>query len=243
MAGGNLRYNGSFTHCENIDDMSREPVRVGDVLRNPAMLWGMLRDYLGLGRRRRLPPVNDLDRIREFLNTRASYVSQVSLYGYLRTRTGMRYPELFDDDVFVESINIAKWQVWLACLSDLAVYAGGLLMQHPRALPSQVTRLIQEVVADILEHTGIPDEAGDRFAESADHLRQRLAHCDWRSVTDDEAPFLESPAALVEWAPVMEELKQLDDEIVKNSVRFRWQSVRRELRRALDAGALLGCED
>jgi len=207
------------------------------------MLWSMLRDYLGFGRRRRLPPVNDHDSLKDFLNTRASYVSQVSLYGYLRTRTGMRYPELFDDDVFVESINIAKWQVWLACLSDLAVYAGGLLMQHPRATTSQVSRLVQAAVSDILEQTGVPAEAGERFTDSIDNLRQRLSGVDWRSVTDDEAPFSESPAALIEWAPVMKELKQLDDEIVKNSVRFRWQKVRRELRRALDAGALLGCED
>ena len=47
------------------------------------------------------------------------------------------------------------------------------------------------------------------------------------------------PAALVEWAPIVEDIKQLDQHIVRNSVRFRWQEVRRDLRRDLDADAVL----
>jgi hypothetical protein len=56
----------------------------------------------------------------------------------------------------------------------------------------------------------------------------------------DEAAFTESPAGLVRWAPVIDELKQLDEEIVRNSVRFRWQEVRRDFARHLDARAMLG---
>jgi len=39
---------------------------------------------------------------------------------------------------------------------------------------------------------------------------------------------------------VTEELKVLDEEIVKNSVRFRWQEIRRALRDDLDATHVLG---
>jgi hypothetical protein len=63
--------------------------------------------------------------------------------------------------------------------------------------------------------------------------------CDWTRVTDDEAAFSESPSALVRWAPIVEELKQFDEGIVRNSVRFRWQEIRRDLRRCLDARAVL----
>jgi hypothetical protein len=37
----------------------------------------------------------------------------------------------------------------------------------------------------------------------------------------------------------MDTLKELDDEIVRNSVRFRWQEVRRDLAQHLDARAVL----
>ena len=41
------------------------------------------------------------------------------------------------------------------------------------------------------------------------------------------------------WAPVKDELKELDEEIVRNSVRFRWQEVRRDFARHVDYRALL----
>ena len=51
------------------------------------------------------------------------------------------------------------------------------------------------------------------------------------------------PSALVEWAPIVDELKQMDEEIVINSVRFRWQKVRQDLREALDAGSVLAMDN
>jgi 2'-5' RNA ligase len=71
-------------------------------------------------------------------------------------------------------------------------------------------------------------------------VRDRVARTDWLAVGKDEAAFTESPAGLVRWAPVMDELKELDEEIVRNSVRFRWQEVRRDFSRHLDLQAVLG---
>ena len=197
-------------------------------------------EYFGLARPRRVEPVVDRAGLAAFLHARASFVAQTSLYGYLRTRAGMRYPELFDDDPFVASINIAKWHIWLACLSDLAVYAGGLLQRAGAATPGQVGVLMQALVARVLDDTGVPGDAGPGFAEHAQQVRARLALVDWAAVDDGEQAFSASPDALIRWAPVLDELKQLDEAIVRNSVRFRWQEVRRDLRACLDARAVLG---
>lgn len=196
-----------------------------------------MREYLG-GSRRRTVPITDRDALAAFLETRSSYMAQTSLYGYLRTRAGMRYPELFDDDPFVESINIAKWNVWLACLSDLAVYSGGLLARHGEADAAGAT--VIRIVDQLIEKTGVPADAGPEFPAQVERLRERLVCCNWAEVSDDETPFSESPDALVRWAPVIDELKALDAGIVRNSVRFRWQEVRRELRACLDGAAVLG---
>jgi hypothetical protein len=205
-------------------------------------LWTTLLDYLGAGRGRHATPITGHDGLQRFLETRSNYVAQTSLYGYLRTRAGMRFPELFTDDVFVASINIAKWQLWLACLADLSIYAGGLLAQRTQAPPEQIRALMSGVVESILEATGVPADAGSEFAAGVQRVRARIALCDWARVHDDETAFSESPAALVRHAPIVDELKQLDEPIVRNSVRFRWQDVRRELRRDLDAVAVLGAD-
>ncbi|WP_199797614.1 hypothetical protein [Pseudazoarcus pumilus] len=197
-----------------------------------------LRNYVGLGRKRE-DPVRDVAGLAHFLDTRASFVAQTSLYGYLRTRAGMRYPELFDDDPFVVSINIAKWQIWLACLSDITAYAGVQLARQRGASADQVRDIVRAALAEVLERTGVPEEAGEAFADNAARVRERIAGCDWSAFVDEEAAFTESPGALVEWAPIVDHLKQLDADIVRNSVRFRWQEVRRDLRRSLDADAVL----
>jgi hypothetical protein len=201
--------------------------------------WKTLHEYLIAGLKRRPEPLNDPQSLRHFLETRASYIAQTSLYGYLRTRAGMRYPELFDDDVFVASINGAKWHMWLACVSDLAVYLGGMLRLKAPGSPVDVGRLMRETVNRILEDAGVPEDADNEFPEHAGRVRARLEHCDWNAVTDDEGPFSESPAALVRYAPIIEELKQLDAEVVMNSVRFHWQEVRRHVREHMDAEAVL----
>jgi hypothetical protein len=196
-------------------------------------LWSYL-----LGKRN--ARIGDRAALQRFLETRANLVAQTTLYGYLRTRAGMRYPQLFDDEVFVRSINVAKWQLWLACLADLAVFTGGLLASRSNARPEVIGELMRAVAEAVLEGNGIPADAGSDFAAGAQQVRARLALCDWSSVPDDDTPFFESPAALVRYAPILEELMQLDAPIVRNSVRFGWQEIRRELRRDLDAAAVLG---
>ena len=194
----------------------------------PGELWAMLRSYLGLQREALEGPIDSAESLGRFLDERASFLAQTSLYGYLQTRAGMRYPELFDDDAFVASINVAKWQLWLDCLSDLAVYAGSRIAQHRPDETPRLASALTEVVDEVLVHVGTPPEAGPEFRAHAERVRARVARTDWLAVGPDEAAFTESPAGIVRWAPVKDELKVLDEEIVRNSVRFRWQAVRRD---------------
>lgn len=207
------------------------------LLASPASLWRVIHGYVGGARRGRGEPVADRAALQRFLDSRASFVAQMSLYGYLRTRAGMRYPELFSNDEFVKAVDAAKWQMWLACLSDLSVYAGGLLARRGRADTARIAALMQATLEAVLSASGVTHDPA-----RVERVRTRLALCDWTAVPDDGTPFSESPRVLIECAPIVDELKQLDEEIVRNSVRFRWQQVRRELRRALDADALMASE-
>ena len=195
-----------------------------------------LREHFRPGRRR--VRVTDASSLADFIDSRASYVAQASLYGYLRTRAGARYLELVSRPEFAAAMNVAKWQLWLACVSDLAVYAGGLVRRDTRAGNAATGEFMRRIVATLLERSGTPAEAGPDFDAAAARLRERVDAYDWSDFDDGGGAFTESPAALVRWAPILDELKALDEDIVRNSVRFRWQEVRRELRDSLDAGRL-----
>ena len=198
-----------------------------------------LPDYFNVGSKWRQKVIEDREALEYFLNARASYVAQMSLYGYLRTRAGQRYPILFENDAYVASINIAKWHMWLACLSDISVYAGGMLAQDQPQENEKVRSLMLTCLENVFAEIGIPEETDGEFPEHRERLLTRLRNIDFTQVADGEAPFSESPPALVHYAPIIKALKELDEEIVINSVRFRWQEVRRDLRKNLKAELVL----
>lgn len=209
--------------------------RIGHRFRGGLALF---REYFGLGGKVHKQPVDSIDALQTFIGTRASLIAQTSLYGYLRTRAGQRYPELFDNDEFIVSINIAKWHMWLACLSDLSVFAGGLLAHRTSLSEENVRDVMVALVDRLLAETGTPAEADADFPDHAQRVRQRIALTHWHGVEDGESCFQASQDTLVQRAPIMRELMALDEPIVRNSVRFHWQEIRRELREYLVAEAL-----
>lgn len=212
------------------DNVAVHPKPVSRLL-EPLLRW--------FRRWRRAEPIRNAAELRSFLQTRASHVAQMTLYGYLRTRAGTRFPELFDNDAFIASMNIAKWHVWLACLSDLAVHAGTVLRRNGAGPPAAVGALLGRLVDEILLETGTPQDAGPEYPAHAQRVRARLALCDWNGKGEDDSAFLESPTALVYWAPIVDDLKALDEQIVRNSIRYRWHEVRRELHGNLDAAGVM----
>lgn len=200
--------------------------------------WGMLGDYVGIGRKRKIRPIADQDSLAEFIASRASHVAQASLYGYLRTRSGTRFPTLFENPDILASINIAKWHIWLACVSDLSVFTGQCMYQSGIFDERAIAELVPQALQQLLDETGEPEEAGKDFVASREKIVQRIATCDWKLERDDDTVFSQSPEALFYWSPIADELKQRDEIIVKNSIRFRWIEVRRSLRKLLDCETL-----
>ena len=60
--------------------------------------------------------------LQNFVQERSAHVTQTTLYGYLKTRIGTRYVAMLEDEKFAESINIAKWNIYVVAISDLTLY-------------------------------------------------------------------------------------------------------------------------
>lgn len=200
--------------------------------------WQMLGDYVGIGKNKKNEVIVDCDSLAIFLGTRASHVAQTSLYGYLRTRAGTRFPEMFENPDILQSINIAKWHIWLACVSDLSLFAGQCMYQSGKLDEAAIQQLLPAALQQVLAETGEPEEAGSDFVGAREKIVQRITNCDWKLERDDDTVFSQSPEALFYWSPIADELKDQDESIVKNSVRYRWIEVRRSARMLLDFEAL-----
>jgi GH43 family beta-xylosidase len=147
---------------------------------------------------------------------------------------------MFENPGLLLSMNMAKWQIWLACYSDLCVYLGGLVFHRVDTTSDDVANLLTGVFDRSMDTLGTPEDAAPEFEANVEETRQRIANTDYSTISDDETAFTRSPEALYKWAPIDDELKARDKIIVKNSIRFRWQEIRRSARSVLDAEGLTG---
>lgn len=192
--------------------------------------------------RRDKAPIDSVAALCGFVSTRAAFVAQKKLYGYLKARMGTRYPSMFEDEVFVASVNIAKMHVFAAALSDLAVHAvvrvgAGAALDGPGRI----------ALARTCFRAGLADNAADMRDEATlaawlTAFDARLDGIQWANLEAGGDAFSESPRALLHWAPIADGLKRYDAEIVENSIRFAWIEIRRELARRLDARAVAADE-
>ena len=67
--------------------------------------------------------INNYDDLKNFIQKKSAWISQVTLYGYLKTRMGAKYVLMFEDEIFLGSINKAKWNIYSAALQDFCLYS------------------------------------------------------------------------------------------------------------------------
>jgi len=182
--------------------------------------------------------IQNIDNLVEFIQTRSAYVAQTSLYGYLKTRMGTRFRQVFEDDKFLPSINKAKWRTYGACLSDLTVFAAALTGTENRLGKNEISDLARKCFATAVQQTFDDAEANEVRAEVVERFEARLEQTHWPNAAIGETAFTSSPIVLLEAAPIADELKERDVEIVTNSIRFRWRDVREQLRKRIDRDAI-----
>tara|TARA_Y100000992_G_scaffold520_1_gene300 strand:- start:468 stop:1094 length:627 start_codon:yes stop_codon:yes gene_type:complete len=168
--------------------------------------------------------IKNIKELSEFIQKKSSWVSQVTLYGYLKTRMGTKYVLMFDDEIFLSSINKAKWNIYVVALQDLTLYTISYLnVFHNYNDTAKAKEIYDEIIVNEIKN-GMPEELASRGKEK---FQERLNKIDWKKYYNSW-PFNESALALYEWSPVAQELKSLDRKIVLNSMILKWENVQDE---------------
>lgn len=208
---------------------SEEPIG----LKVKSALDSLARTVRFIARQRRKTRIESFEELAEFLGTRSAYIAQTSLYGYLKTRMGTQFTRYFEDDEFSRSIHQAATRLYASCLSDLTVHSVAVVSERATLTREGARELAENLYLAAL-HEGVserdrvllPDDAVARF-------RERLARTVWESEASGTHAFWGSIEDLVRYAPVIDEFREADSEIVMNSIRFRWRDVREQLRKRL----------
>lgn len=183
--------------------------------------------------RRRNRVIDSLESLEDFVATRAAFVAQKTLYGYLKTRIGTRYPRMFEEEVFVQSVNIAKFHVFAACLSDLAIYATAHAFKETSVSANSRQDLALKFYRRAMADNICEAPAEFSSEDSIQTFAKRLVGTDWAAGALHRHNFNYSPAALSKWAPIAPELKDDDTEIIENSIKFAWRDIREQYQKRL----------
>ena len=170
--------------------------------------------------------INNLDELEEFIQTKSAWVTQVTLYGYLKTRMGTRYVLHFENDKFMGSVNLAKWNMYAVALQDLILFIFSNLKTN---FNYQDLNNAEEIFFKILDDEISNKMPLDIIEEAKRNFKERLKTINWDTHYND-LPFNPSALSLYKWAPIADELKELDRKIVLNSVILKWDVVKKEFK-------------
>ena len=168
--------------------------------------------------------IKNLDDLEEFIQTKSAWVTQVTLYNYLKTRMGTRYVLHFENDVFMGSVNLAKWNIYSVSLQDLTFFTFSYLKVN---FNFQDINKAKEIFNKILDDEISNKMPLDIIDEARKNFNERLEKINWESYHQN-LPFNPSALSLYKWAPIAEELKKLDRQIVLNSMILKWDIIRKE---------------
>ena len=177
--------------------------------------------------KKKIKNLNDLE---HFIQTKSAWVTQVTLYNYLKTRMGTRYVLHFDNDVFMASLDIARWNIYSVALQDLTLFTFSYLKVN---FNYQNINQSKEIFSKILD-----DEISNRMPldiieEAKKTFNERLQNINWEIYYKD-LPFNPSALSLYKWAPIAEELKTLDRKIVLNSMILKWDIIKKEFEKLIE---------
>ena len=174
--------------------------------------------------------IQTLDDLETFIQTKSAWVSQVTLYGYLKTRMGTRYVLHFDNDEFMASVNLAKWNIYAIALQDLTFFTFSYIKVNYNY--NEINKA-KEIFLKILDDEISNKMPLDIIEEAKKSFNERLQNINWEVYYND-LPFNPSALSLYKWAPIADELKNLDRKIVLNSVILKWDVVKKEFQERIN---------
>ena len=170
--------------------------------------------------------IKNLDELEAFIQAKSAWVTQVTLYGYLKTRMGTRYVLHFENDEFMSSVNLAKWNIYAVALQDLTFFTFSYLKVNYNY---KEINNAQEIFLKILDDEISNKMPLDIIEKTKKNFNKRYQNMNWENYYND-LPFNPSALSLYEWAPIAEDLKTLDRKIVLNSVILKWDIVKKEFK-------------
>ena len=66
--------------------------------------------------------ISNISDLKDFIHKKSAWITQMTLYGYLKTRMGAKYILMFESEIFLKSVDKAKWNIYMVSIQDLTLF-------------------------------------------------------------------------------------------------------------------------
>jgi hypothetical protein len=188
---------------------------------------------------RRPPPIADRAALVDFLDTRAAFLSQKSIFDYARGRSGPYFPQMLKEQAFNDGVNEARWKNYPVAVSIVAEMVYGVLLPVMDK-PAELAAALDEAALEAFDRYPVPPMLGSEYwAEARTALAARVnatALHPAKFVKDIPLPFADT---FFKNMPIHERLREQDFELIRNQLRVNLLSMHRDFTARADLPALV----
>jgi hypothetical protein len=194
-------------------------------------------DFFGLFRRP--PPIRDSIALAEFIDQHAAFVAQKGIYEYARARAGHYAKVLFQEQPFIDAVELARWRAYPLGLLMVAELVEGILRPHSGDDRLRQFEALRDLVVSVFDRYPVPAPLGEQaWGELREEVERRLQlislHPPKRAM-DIPEPFAQPYWELM---PIHEKMRSQDFLTTRNYLRVTMCNIHDEFSKRVDAPAV-----
>ncbi len=183
--------------------------------------------------------IRELAALKDAICSDAAYLAQGSSYSYLRARSGTHADRMFRDPDFAAALNRCKWEAFAAAAADLLLLVEIELRPHHQLPPGFLSTVLAQLYEETLALEQTPEHrrsegwtADVRLFRARAEAALRAAPAPLRQICGNTGK------RLMQFAPITDDVRKGDWDMVTNNVEFRFIERLSAMRRIMDGPTL-----
>lgn len=166
------------------------------------------------------PSITSAAELSGLLTREASFLAQKSTIEYCRARAGLNWYKLFKEQVFLDALEVCRWEAFAAVLSDMMLVVEARLRPHATGAEERLAGRLAALHDAILASHAPPAHRAAGWSDAMAALPPRLLRAQLAPPQTPDRIAVAAGARIFEMLPIHPRLRGHDREMVINSIRF-----------------------